>query len=51
VAGGLLGAVAGSRANAVLTQNKDRLSRLFAWFVVAAGLYVAGRGALSIVAA
>jgi uncharacterized membrane protein YfcA len=51
VAGGLLGAVAGSRANAVLTQNKDRLSRLFAWFVVAAGLYVAGRGALSFVAA
>jgi len=51
VAGGLLGAVAGSRANAVLTQNKDRLSRLFAWFVVAAGLYVAGRGALAIVVA
>jgi len=51
VAGGLLGAVAGNRANAVLAQNKDRLSRLFAWFVVAAGLYVAGRGALSIAAA
>ncbi len=50
VAGGLLGAVAGSRANAVLAENKDRLSRLFAWFVVAAGLYVAGRGALSILA-
>jgi uncharacterized protein len=50
VAGGLLGAVAGSRANAVLAQNKDRLSRLFAWFVVVAGLYVAGRGALSVLA-
>ncbi len=50
VAGGLLGAVAGSRANAVLAENRDRLSRLFAWFVVAAGLYVAGRGALSILA-
>jgi uncharacterized protein len=50
VAGGLLGAVAGSRANAVLAKNKDRLSRLFAWFVVAAGLYVAGRGALAILA-
>ncbi len=50
VAGGLLGAVAGSRANAVLAENKYRLSRLFAWFVVAAGLYVAGRGALSILA-
>lgn len=50
VAGGLLGAVAGSRANAMLAENKDRLSRLFAWFVVGAGLYVAGRGALSILA-
>ncbi len=51
VAGGLLGAVAGSRANAVLAQSKERLSRLFAWFVVAAGLYIAGRGALSVLAA
>jgi uncharacterized membrane protein YfcA len=51
VAGGLLGTVVGSRANAVLAQNKDRLSRLFAWFVAAAGLYVAGRGALSLLAA
>ena len=50
VAGGLLGTVVGSRANAVLAQNKERLSRLFAWFVVAAGLYVAGRGALSLLA-
>lgn len=50
VAGGLLGAVAGSRANAVLAENKARLSRLFAWFVVAAGLYVAGRGVLSVLA-
>jgi uncharacterized protein len=50
VAGGLLGAVAGNRANAVLARNKDRLSRLFAWFVVAAGLYVAARGVLSILA-
>jgi uncharacterized membrane protein YfcA len=50
VAGGLLGAVAGTRANAVLAENKGRLSRLFAWFVVSAGLYVAGRGALSILA-
>lgn len=41
----------GSRANAALAGNKDRLSRLFAWFVVAAGLYVAGRGALSLFAA
>lgn len=51
VAGGLMGAVAGSRANAVLARNKELLSRLFAWFVVAAGLYVAGRGALSVLAA
>jgi uncharacterized membrane protein YfcA len=51
VAGGLLGAVVGSRANAALTRKKELLSRLFAWFVVAAGLYVAGRGALSLLMA
>lgn len=51
VAGGLLGAVAGTRANAVLGQNKNRLSRLFAWFVIAAGLYVSVRGALSLMTA
>ena len=51
VAGGLLGAVAGSRANAALAKKKELLSRLFAWFVAAAGLYVAGRGALSLLTA
>jgi uncharacterized protein len=51
VAGGLAGALAGSRANAALAKNKDRLSRLFAWFVAAAGLYVAARGTFSLLAA
>ena len=50
VAGGLLGSLVGNRANAVLGKNKALLSRVFAWFVIAAGLYVAGRGALSLAA-
>ncbi len=48
VAGGLLGSLAGNRANAALAHNKPLLSRLFAGFVIAAGLYVAGRGVLSL---
>lgn len=50
VAGGLFGSLVGNRANAVLGQNKALLSRIFAWFVIAAGLYVAGRGVLSLAA-
>jgi len=48
VAGGLLGALAGNRANAALAQRKAALGRLFAGFVIAAGLYVAGRGIATI---
>ncbi len=50
VAGGLLGSLVGNRANAALANNKPLLSRLFAWFVIAAGLYVAGRGVWSLAA-
>ncbi|WP_422003371.1 sulfite exporter TauE/SafE family protein [Reyranella sp.] len=50
VAGGLLGALAGSRANAVLADRKEALGRLFAGVVIAAGLYVAGRGIATLVA-
>ncbi len=42
--GGAVGALAGSRANAALAQRKGMLTRIFAWFVVAAGLYVVARG-------
>ena len=49
VGGGVLGALVGSGANAVLVQRKEVLTRLFAWFVVAAGLYVGVRGVLSVV--
>jgi uncharacterized membrane protein YfcA len=48
VAGGAAGAVAGTRLNAVLSQRRDTLARVFAWFVIAAGLYVTGRGALTL---
>jgi uncharacterized membrane protein YfcA len=51
VGGGVLGAIAGSGANAVLAQRKEVLTRLFAWFVMAAGLYVGVRGVLSAVQA
>ena len=50
VAGGLFGSLVGNRANAVLGRNKPLLSRVFAWFVIAAGLYVTGRGMLSLAA-
>lgn len=48
VAGGLVGAIAGAKANAVLGRRKGALARVFAWFVIAAGLYVGGRGALTV---
>ncbi|CAN5901607.1 sulfite exporter TauE/SafE family protein [soil metagenome] len=51
VGGGVLGAFAGSAANAALAQRKEALTRLFAWFVMAAGLYVGVRGALSVIQA
>jgi len=51
VGGGILGALAGSQANALLARRKAALTRLFAWFVMAAGLYVGVRGTLSVLQA
>jgi uncharacterized membrane protein YfcA len=48
VFGGFAGAIAGTRANAVLARQKGMLTRLFAWFVIVAGFYVAGRGVLNV---
>ena len=48
VGGGLVGAIAGTKANALLGRRKGALARVFAWFVIAAGLYVGGRGALTV---
>jgi hypothetical protein len=31
-----------------LGRRKGALARVFAWFVIAAGLYVGGRGALTV---
>ncbi|MGZ3339747.1 MAG: sulfite exporter TauE/SafE family protein [Reyranella sp.] len=51
VGGGLVGAIAGAKANAVLARRKGALARVFAWFVMAAGAYVGGRGALAVMQA
>ncbi|MCW5736363.1 MAG: sulfite exporter TauE/SafE family protein [Enhydrobacter sp.] len=50
VAGGAVGAIAGTRLNSVLSQRRDLLARVFALFVIAAGLYVTSRGALTLLA-
>jgi uncharacterized membrane protein YfcA len=47
VGGGVIGALVGAKANALLAHRKNALSRLFAGFVIVAGLYVGGRGALT----
>ncbi len=44
VAGGAVGAVVGTRAHTVLASKGRALTRIFAVFVIAAGLYVSGRG-------
>lgn len=49
VAGGILGAFAGTKANALLARRKGALTQVFAWFVIAAGLYVGGKGLLAVV--
>jgi uncharacterized protein len=46
IAGGAAGALLGTRANAALAERRGLLARAFAWFVIAAGLYLSGRGAL-----
>lgn len=48
IAGGAAGAVLGARVNAALTHHKAILTRLFAGFVIAAGLYVGVRGILAL---
>jgi len=50
MAGGAAGAIAGTRLNALLSQRKDVLGRVFASFVIAAGLYVSGRGLVTFLA-
>lgn len=50
MAGGAAGALAGTRLNSVLARRKDLLGRVFAGFVIAAGLYIGGRGLLPLVA-
>ncbi len=49
VAGGILGAFAGTKANTLLARRKGALTQVFAWFVIAAGLYVGGKGLLAVV--
>ena len=51
IAGGAVGAIAGIRANVLLARRKGLLTRVFAWFVIAAGLYVGGRGILTVLQA
>jgi len=47
IAGGAAGSLVGTRLNAVLAGRKRLLTVLFAGFVIAAGLYVTGRGVLA----
>ena len=46
-----MGAIAGIRAKVLLARRKGLLTRVFAWFVIAAGLYVGGRGILTVLQA
>lgn len=48
VAGGILGAFAGTKANTLLARRKGALTQVFAWFVIAAGLYVGGKGLMAV---
>ncbi len=48
IAGGAAGAVLGARANAALAAHRTILTRVFAGFVIAAGLYVSLRGLLAL---
>ncbi|WP_395712921.1 TSUP family transporter [Reyranella sp.] len=54
IAGGVAGAVLGAKANARLARlagQKGMLARMFAWFVMAAGVYVGARGVLTVLEA
>jgi hypothetical protein len=48
IAGGVAGALAGTKANAILARRKGALTMLFAVFVILAGLYVGGRGLIDL---
>jgi hypothetical protein len=50
IAGGAAGSLAGTRLNAVLSQRRVLMTRVFATFVMAAGVYVSARGALDLLA-
>ena len=51
IAGGAAGAVLGAKANARLAGQKGMLARVFAWFVMAAGVYIGVRGVLTVLQA
>ena len=48
IAGGAAGAFAGTHLNALLAHRRGLMTRLFAGFVISAGLYVGARGALTL---
>jgi uncharacterized membrane protein YfcA len=48
IAGGAAGSVAGTRLNAVLSERRILMTRLFATFVMLAGVYVSARGAQNV---
>lgn len=49
IAGGAAGAILGTRAHAALASSGTSLAKVFAFFVISAGTYVAGRGILELV--
>ena len=50
MAGGGAGAIAGTQLNTLLVARKDVLAKVFASFVIVAGLYVSGRGMTTLLA-
>lgn len=50
IAGGAAGALAGTKLNALLADRRVLMTRIFAGFVISAGLYVSARGVLTLLA-
>ena len=50
IAGGAAGALAGTQLNALLADRRVLMTRVFAGFVISAGLYVGARGVLTLMA-
>lgn len=48
IAGGAAGAILGTKAHAALANSGTSLTKVFAFFVISAGTYVAGRGILEL---